>query len=330
MTSLAPVLEAFFTQRLQNQKQVSPQTIASYRDAFRLLLGFAQARLGKKPSELLLTDLDASFIGAFLDHLETERKNSARTRNLRLVAIRSFFNYVALRHPEHSELIQRVLAIPQKRFDRNIVTFLNLAETDALIDATDRTSWIGRRDHALLVLATETGLRVSELVNLKCEDAVLQNTGAHVRCLGKGRKQRCTPIGKQTVAVVRTWLKEHKGTGADPLFPSRRGGTLSSDAVQKLVTKYADIASRTRESLKKKRVTPHVLRHSAAVSLLRGGVDPCVIALWLGHESPVTTKIYLHADLSIKEKALMRTAPRGIKPGRYRPADALLGFLNNL
>lgn len=330
MTSLAPLLEAFFTLRLQNQKQVSPETIASYRDAFRLLLDFAQNLLGKKPSELLLTDLDAPFIGAFLDHLEKKRKNSARTRNLRLVAIRSFFNYAALKRPEHSELIQRVLAIPQKRFERNLVTFLNLAETEALIDAPDRKSWIGRRNHALLVLATETGLRVSELANLKCEDAVLQNTGSHVRCLGKGRKQRCTPIGKQSVGVLRTWLKEHKGNGADPLFPSRRGGTLSPDAIQKLVTNYADIAARTCPSLKQKRVSPHVLRHTTAVSLLRAGVDHCVIALWLGHESPETTKMYLDADLSIKEQALAKTAPRGIKPGRYQPPDHLLTFLNAL
>ena len=329
MTSLPPLLEAFFTQRLQNQKQVSPETIASYRDAFCLLLGFAKSRLGKKPSDLLLTDLDAPFVGAFLDHLETKRKNIARTRNLRLVAIRSFFNYVAMREPAHSELIQRVLAIPQKRFDRNLVTFLDPAESEALIAAPDQTTWIGRRDNALLVLTIETGLRVSEMVNLKCEDVVLQ-TGPHVRCLGKGRKQRCTPISQQTVGVLRTWLKEHNGSPSDPLFPSRRGGTLSRDAVERLVSKYAAIACRTCPSLKDKRVTPHVLRHTTAVDLLRGGVDRSVIALWLGHESSETTKMYLDADLSIKEQALMRIAPRGTKPGRYRPADPLLAFLTGL
>jgi site-specific recombinase XerD len=267
MTPLASLLEAFFIQRLINQKQVSPETIASYRDAFRLLLGFAQTRLGKKPSDLLLTDLDAPFVGAFLDELETNRKNSPRTRNLRLVAIRSLFNYVALREPAHSELIQRVLAIPQKRFERNLVTFLSPDEGDALIAAPDQTTWIGRRDHALLVLTIETGLRVSEVVNLKCEDVVLQ-TGPHVRCLGKGRKHRCTPISPQTVGVLRTWLKVHTPNPSDPLFPSRRGGTLSRDAVERLVSKYAAIACRTCPSLKDKRVTPHVLRHYPASGIM--------------------------------------------------------------
>lgn len=329
MTLLAPLLEAFFTQRLQNQKQVSPNTIASYRDAFRLLLRFAKTRLKKEPSDLLLTDLNAPFIGAFLDYLESERNNKARTRNLRLVAIHSFFRYVALSEPAHSGLIQRVLAIPQKRFDQNLVTFLTPDESEALIAAPDPTTWVGRRDHALLDLAIDTGFRVSELVNLKCEDVVLQ-TGPHVRCLGKGRKQRCTPLSEETVRLLRTWLKEHNGTPSDPLFPSRRGGTLSRDAVERLVAKYAAIASRRCPSLKEKRVSPHVLRHTTAVDLLRGGVDRTVIALWLGHESPETTNVYLHADLSIKEQALARTAPRGTKPGRFRPDDSLMAFLNNL
>ena len=329
MTSLAPLLQAFFTERLQKQKQVSPDTIASYRDTFRLLLGFARQRLGKQPSNLLLTDLEAPFVAAFLDYLGTERENSARTRNLRLVAIRSFFKYIAMREPAHSALIQRVLAIPQKRFDRNLVTFLAPPESEAFIAAPDRATWIGRRDHALLVMAVETGLRVSELVNLKCEDVVLQ-TGSHVRCLGKGRKQRCTPLMPQTTSVLRTWLKERNGSPSDPLFPSRRGTTLSRDAVERLVTKYAAIGCRTCPSLKGKRVSPHVLRHTTAVDLLRAGVDHSVIALWLGHESPETTRMYLDADLSMKEQALSRTAPPGTKPGRFRPGDALLAFLNSL
>ncbi len=329
MTLLAPLLEAFFTERLQNQKQVSPNTIASYRDGFCLLLRFAKTRLEKEPSDLLLTDLDAPFIGNFLDYLESERNNKARTRNLRLVAIHSFFRYVALSEPAHSGLIQRVLAIPQKRFDKNLVTFLTPDESEALIAAPDPTTCVGRRDHALLDMAIDTGLRVSELVNLKCEDLVLQ-TGPFVRCLGKGRKQRCTPLSDETVRVLRTWLKEHKGAPSDPLFPSRRGGTLSRDAVERLVTKYASIAARSCPSLKDKRVPPHVLRHTTAVDLLRGGVDHTVIALSLGHESPETTKVYLDADLSIKEQALARTAPRGTKPGRFQPDDSLLAFLTNL
>ena len=329
MTLLAPLLEAFFTQRLQNQMQVSPNTTASYRDTFSILLRFAKTRLNKEPSDLLLTDLDAPFIGTFLDYLETERKNKPRTRNLRLVAIHSFFKYVALYEPAHGALIQRVLAIPKKRFDRNIVTFLTLDESEALIAAPDLTTWIGRRDHALLDLAVDTGLRVSELVNLKCEDLVLQ-TGAYVRCLGKGRKQRCTPLSEETVCMLRTWLKEHKGAPSDTLFPSRRGGTLSRDAVERLVSKYAAIAARRCPSMKGKRVSPHVLRHTTAVDLLRHGVDHTVIALWLGHESSETTKVYLDADLSIKEQALARTAPRGTKPGRFQPDDSLLAFLTNL
>lgn len=329
MTSLAPLLEGFFTDRLQRQKQVSPNTIASYRDTFRLLLGFAQSRLGKAPSDLLLSDIDASFVGAFLDYLEKERKNTPRTRNTRLAAIRSFFRYAALREPAYSALIQRVLAIPQKRFQRTPVAFLTQTESDALVAAPDRTTWIGRRDHALLLLTIVTGLRVSEVVGLKCEDVVLQ-AGPHVRCQGKGRKERCTPLEKRTVAVLGTWLKERGGNRSDPLFPSRRGGMLSRDAVERLVTKYVAVARRQCPSLETKRVSPHVLRHTTAVQLLQAGVDRSVIALWLGHESEKTTMMYLHADLSIKERALARTAPPGTRPGRFRPGDALLAFLNSL
>lgn len=329
MTSLAPLLEAFFTDRLCRQRQASPHTLSAYRDTFRLLLCFTQRRLGKKPSDLLLTDLDAPLLGAFLDHLEFERKNSPRTRNARLSAIHSFFHYAAFQEPPHAALIQRVLAIPQKRFDRNLVSFLTRPEIEALLAAPDQTTWIGRRDHALLVVLIQTGLRVSEAIGLSSEQLALR-TAAHIRCRGKGRKERCTPLTRQTVAVLRTWIRERQGSPSDPLFPSRRGTALSRDAVELLVDKYATAAKRTCPSLNDKRVSPHVLRHTTAVQLLQAGVDRSVIALWLGHESLETTQIYLDADLSMKEAALARTAPIRAGPQRYRPGDRLLAFLSGL
>lgn len=329
MSALAPTLEAFFTERLATQRRASPKTVAAYRDAFRLVLGFVQGRTGKAPSALDLADLDAPLVGAFLEHLERERHNSVRTRNARLAAIHSLFHFAALRHPEHSLLIQRVLAIPPKRFDRAIVAFLTGDEIEALLASPDRSGWLGRRDHALLLVALQTGLRLSELTGLRCSDVVL-STGAHVRCRGKGRKERCTPLTAQTVAVLRVWLKERRGGPADPLFPNRRGGPLSADAVEALVAKYVSRAGQRRPSLRTKRVTPHVLRHTSAMLLRQAGVDTSVIALWLGHERIESTQIYLHADLALKERALARTAPLAAPPGRYRPPDALLAFLDGL
>jgi len=329
MTALAPLLEAFFTDRLYKQQLASPNTVSAYRDTFRLLLSFAQQRLAKQPSSLLLADLDARLVGAFLNHLESDRKNCTRTRNARLAAIRSFFHYIAVKEPGHIALIQRVLAIPQKRFNRNLVNFLIRAEIDALLAAPDRTTWIGRRDHALLLVAIQTGLRVSELIRLSVDQLILQ-TGPHIRCRGKGRKERCTPLTAQTVATLRTWLREQKGNLTDSVFPSRRGGALSRDAVERLVTKYANKAAQSCPSLKSKRVSPHVLRHTTAVQLLQAGVDCSVIALWLGHESVETTQMYLHADLSIKEKAIARTNPLPDQYRRYQPDDRLLAFLNGL
>ena len=330
MSSLAPVLEFFFTDRLAQQRRASPHTIAAYRDTFRLLLGFAQKRLGKAPSLLDLQDLDAPLIGAFLGHLEKDRGNSVRTRNARLAAIHSLFRYAALREPSHAALIQRVLAIPQKRFERALVTYLEPPEVEALLSAPDCQSPIGRRDRALLLLTVQTGLRVSELIQLSCQDLHL-GPGAHVRCQGKGRKERCTPLTAQSVTVLRAWLKENQLQPSDPLFPSRRGGRLSRDAIERLVKKYVAKAHSHCPSLRGKRISPHVLRHTCAMQLLRAGVDQAVIALWLGHESIETTQIYLHADLSIKERALARTAPaRCPGPLRYRPPDALLAFLEAL
>ncbi len=329
MSALAPTLEAFFSERLISQRQASPHTVAAYRDTFRLLLAFTQTRSGKPPSALALEDLDAPPIGAFLDYLEHERGNSVRSRNVRLAAIHSLFRYAALRHPEHAALIQRVLAVPPKRFDRAVVSFLTREEVDALLVAPDRSRWIGRRDHALLVVALQTGLRVSELTGLCCQDVQLA-TGAHLRCQGKGRKQRCTPLTTQTVAVLRVWLHERRGEPADPLFPTSRGHALSRDAVALLVTKHARTAQQCCPTLRTKTVTPHVLRHTAAMNLLHAGVDTTVIALWLGHEQVETTQIYLHADLSLKERALARTTPPDTTPGRYRPPDTLLAFLETL
>jgi integrase/recombinase XerD len=330
MSALAPTLEAYFTERLIGQRHASPNTIAAYRDAWRLMLRFVCARTGNQPGQLDLAELDAPLIGAFLDHLEAERHNSARTRNARLAALRSFFSFAALRHPEHAALIARVLAIPIKRCDRAEVSYLVQSEADALVAAPDRRTWTGRRDHALLDVALQTGLRASELTGLRNRDVEL-GTGAHVQCWGKGRKQRCTPLSKQTVAILRVWMQERQGQPSDPLFPTRRGTPLTRGAMTCLVSKHATTAQQRCPSLRSKRPTPHVLRHSCAMQLLQSGTDTTVIALWLGHErAETTTRIYLHADMSIKERALARTAPVNTKPGRYRPSDQLLAFLDNL
>ena len=328
MTSLAPILESYFTQRLA-QRQASPHTVASYRDTFCLLLRFAQQRRGKAPSALDVADLDAPLIGAFLDYLEHERGNSAATRNNRLAAIHSLFAYAALRCPEHAALIQRVLAIPQKRRDSTIVSFLTRAEVDALLASPDRATYLGRRDHALLLVAVQTGLRVSELTGLTCGDVEL-GAAASLRCTGKGRKQRCTPLIKPATRLLRGWLAERHAAPADPLFPNRAGGRLSPDAVADLLAKHAAAAARRCPSLATKPVTPHTLRHTAAMTLLQAGVDTSTIALWLGHATTKATQVYLHADLVLKEKALARTAPSPAGRSRYRASDALLAFLESL
>jgi len=329
MSLLAPTLQAFFSERLIGQRRASPHTVASYRDTFRLLLGFAQRRTGRPPSRLELEDLDAPLIGAFLEHLEQQRRNGVRTRNARLAAVHSLFRFAALRHPEHAALIARVLTIPPKRSDRALVTFLSESEVDALLASPDRSRWLGRRDHALLLVAIQTGLRVSELTRLRCGD-VQPGPGAHLRCEGKGRKQRVTPLTSQTLAVLRCWLRERQGGANDPLFPTRRGGPLSRDAVERLLAKHAASAQQRCPSLRGKRLSPHVLRHTSAMRLLQAGVDTTVIALWLGHETTRTTQIYLHADLALKERALARTPPPRTAPGRYQPPDSLLAFLENL
>jgi integrase/recombinase XerD len=328
--NVATLIERYFTERLMRQRNVSANTIASYRDTFRLLFSFAQARFRKPPSALSLGDLDAPFIGAFLADLETKRGAAIRTRNLRLTAIRSFFRFVSFEEPAHSAMIQRVLAIPSKRHDKRQVHFLARPEIEAILAAPDQTTWLGRRDHTLLLVAAQTGLRLSELTGLE-RDAVHLGTGAHVRCVGKGRKERCTPLTALARRALQAWLKEPARKGATALFPNMHGGRLSADSVQSLLAKYVRAASKRCPSLVSKRVSPHVLRHSAAMELLQAGVDCSVIALWLGHESIETTQTYLHAHLALKEAALAKLKPyEHGKRTRFRPNDRLLAFLEAL
>jgi site-specific recombinase XerD len=327
--NFATLLEGYFTQRLMQQRQASAHTIASYRDTFRLLLRFVQKRLRKAPSTLALEDIDAPLIAAFLNELEKVRGVTARTRNLRLTAVHSFFRYAAFEMPSHAAHIQRVLAIPAKRFTRGLVPFLSRPEVDALLAAPDQHTWSGRRDHALILLAVQTGLRLSELTSLQPEDVHL-GAGAHVRVIGKGRKERCTPLSKNTRAVLVAWLREPLRAARQPLFPNAHGGRLSAHGVQYLLSKHVAVARETCPSLKAKRVSPHVLRHTTAMDLLQEGTGQTLIALWLGHESIETTQIYLDADLAMKEKILEKTTPPTGKPGRYRPDDRLLAFLKGL
>ena len=322
-------LQRFFTERLAAQLRASPHTVTSYRDTFRLLLKFATVRLHRSPTDLQVVDIDAELIGLFLADIESARGNSARSRNTRLSAIRSFFRYVAVNEPQLLHHCQRILAMPAKRHEKRTIDYLSRVEMEALVEGPDLTTWYGRRDRALLSLALQTGLRVSELTGLSCGDIVL-GAGAHVRCIGKGRKERATPIRKDTVKVLRDWLAERGDAATDLVFVSNRNQRLSRDAVEQIVERHVRTASIKCPSLKKKRVTPHVLRHSAAMQLLQNGVDRTVIALWLGHESVETTQMYIHADMQLKEKAMARTQPAKITCGRYQPNDKLLAFLEAL
>ena len=329
MTPLPIYVERFFTERLSNQFNASPNTVDSYRRTFVLLLKFARACLGREPVDMLVNDIDAELVGQFLDHIETARGNTARSRNTRLAAIRSFFGYVAINEPGLLHHCQQVLALPVKRYEKPTVAYLEREEIEALLAAPDVTTWYGRRDRTLLLLTVQTGLRVSELIGLDCGDVHL-GTGAHVRCQGKGRKQRTTPLRKDTVAALRAWLQEHKGADDQPLFVSNRNGRLSRDAVERIVRKYVALASRQCPTLKGKRLSPHSLRHTAAMELLHRNADSTIIALWLGHESVESTRIYLHANIKLKEKLMARTKPVDAPCGRYRPNDALLAFLEGL
>jgi integrase len=329
MTALAPTLQAYFTERLMSQRHASPNTIAAYRDTFRLLLQFAADRTGTPPCRLDFAEIDAPLVGAFLTHLERDRRNGTRTRNNRLAAIHSLFSYAALHHPEHAASIQRVLAIPAKRFERNLVTFLTEPEADALLAACDRTTWTGRRDHTLLLLAVQTGLRISELISLTLADITL-GTGANVHTIGKGRKERRTPLLPLTVSVLKVWLAERGGLGTEPLFPTITGHTLSRDALEHRLAVHVATAQVNCASLRTKTITVHTLRHTAAMRLLESGVDITVIALWLGHEQVSTANIYLHADMSQKERAIARVTAPATKAGRYLAPDSVLRFLDTL
>jgi site-specific recombinase XerD len=328
-TPLPPLLEAFFTERLQLQLCASPNTIAAYSDSFQLLLEYAKKHLNREPSKLFLEDLDAPFLTGFLQHLEQDRKNTVRTRNLRLAAIHSFFRFVAFREPALAALIERVLAIPTKRHDRPLIAFLTPPEIDALLAAPDRSTWGGRRDHVLLAVAIETGLRVSELVGLCRQDVVLEG-GAYIHCRGKGRKERCTPLRKPVAAALRMWMREQPDVPTDPLFPNARRKALSRDGVAWLLAKHTATAAAQCPSLQNKRVTPHVLRHTTAMNLLQGGVETSAIALYLGHESPETTQVYLRANLAMKQEALAKVYPMKSRARRYRPPDPLMRYLKGL
>ena len=326
---LPPLLQAFFTERLINQLGASPNTVASFRDAFRLLLNFAQRDAGKRPTDLLVEDVDAGLVARFLDHLENDRRNSARTRNVRLTAIRSFFGHVSRCEPALLDHCRQVLAMPSKRFEQRMVEYLDEKEIKALIAAPDTGSRQGRRDRALLLLMVQTGIRVSELTGLDCGDVEL-GTGAHIRVNGKGRRQRSTPLREDAAEALREWLSERRGDDGQPLFPSNRNRRLSRDAVAWTVGKHVSQASQSCPSLRKKPINPHCLRHTAAMTLLRQGVPITVIALWLGHQSVQSTMKYLHADPKIKEDAMERTRPVDVPPGRYQPEEQVMAFLESL
>lgn len=331
MSALAPTLQSFFTSYLIGQRGASEHTIAAYRDTLRLLLRYAHERTGVQPSDLDIGDLDAELIAAFLAMLEQRRANGVRTRNARLAAIHSLYRHAALRHPEHAELIARVLAIPPKRHDQTVLAYLDAAEVDALLKSPDRSSWTGRRDHLIMLMMITTGVRVSELTGLRRADVHTGKPAAHIASHGKSRKTRITPLDAATAKATRAWMADNQGPGTAPVFTAR--GTsrkLSADAVALRLGLHAASAATPCPKIPTKNVTPHLLRHTCAMRMLAAGIDATTIALWLGHESPESTRAYLHADLQLKQQALDRTAPPNTKHGRYRPPDKLLAFLEAL
>jgi site-specific recombinase XerD len=329
VSAVAPTLQAFFTDRLLRQRDASPRTITAYRDSLRLLVTWVHDTKKIPPHRLDWADLDAVTVTGFLDHLEHDRQNTARTRNLRLTAIRSLFAYASLQHPEHAELIRRVLAIPPKRFDRPEIRFLTQRQLAVLLAAPDPARWEGRRDRALLSLCAQAGLRVAELTGLNNSDVTVGDV-ANVRCLGKGRKHRSVPLNTATSSLLATWATERGGRQDEPLFPTRTGRRLSPDAVERVVARHARTAASRDHTFPADRIHPHVLRHTCAMNLLQNGVDSAVIALWLGHADIRSTAAYLHADMTIKERALQRMTTANTPGVRYRPGDKLLAFLDSL
>lgn len=323
------LLQDFFHRRLRAQRAASAETIASYRDAFELLLGFAQKRTGRPPSALTIADLDAPTVLAFLDHLEEERGNCARTRNLRLTAIRSFLRYASVREPSCLPVAQRVLAIPTKRFDRPVLRYLTREEVDALLDAPDRSTWSGRRDAVLLAVLYNTGARVSEVTGLRVADVLLERRMAVV-LHGKGRKERVVPLWKSTAARLREWFVAIDCRPDAPVFPNRDGRRLSRSGVEKRLQATLAVAAKSCPSLASRAISPHTIRHTTAMHLLQAGVDTTVIAMWLGHEETSTTHLYVEADLAMKEAALRRIDDPSPKPVRFRADDKLLAFLQTL
>jgi len=323
------LLQEFFLQRLAAQRGASAHTIASYRDTFELLLGFAERATGRTPSQLRIDDLDAPLVLDFLDHLEAGRGNSARTRNLRLTAIRSFMRYASLRDPTSLPVAQRVLAIATKRFDRPVLGFLSREEIQTLLDAPDRATWSGRRDAVMLAVLYNTGARVSEITGLCIADVLLER-GAALHLRGKGRKQRVVPLWRSTAKLLRDWLLNLDRSPAAPVFPNRFGKRISRSGVEHRLRLAVTTALASCPSLAGRRISPHTLRHTTAMHLLQSGVDITVIALWLGHEDPATTHLYVEADLAMKEAALRRVSEPKHMPVRYRARDNLLAFLDGL
>jgi len=329
MKDLSSLIQNFFIEYLNIQRQTSHHTISSYRDTFCLLLRFAKDFYKKQPILLKINDINSTFIRKFLNHLEKNRGVTARTRNQRLAAIRSFFRYISIYLPDYIDSIHQILAIPDKRYEKKIVKFLESSEIESLLDIPNRKTWIGRRDYAILMLMIQTGLRVSELTMLHSKDIKL-DTISYVHCIGKGRKERTIPLTKEMKSILQDWFKECNHEPLEPLFSNSRGGFLSSDTIQYLLSKYVKIAQQKCSSLKDKNISPHVLRHTTAVNMLNAGIDRSMIALWLGHESIETTQIYLDSNIKMKEKILEKLLPIKTASIRYKPDDDLLKFLTNL
>jgi site-specific recombinase XerD len=323
------LVQEFFLERLVQQRNASAQTVASYRDTFRLLLGFAERHLGKTPERLALTDLDAPLVLAFLNHLEIERHNTIRSRNLRFAAIRSFLHFAAFKEPEALPTIQRVLAIPSKRFDRPLLGFLSRPEVQSILNAPDGDTWSGTRDRTLLATLYNTGARVSEIIALSVADVVLDGSSS-VRIHGKGRKQRSVPLWRATTLQIRRWLPRIDSRPDRPLFPSCSGIRLTRSAVTARLQLAVQRATATCASLTARHISPHTFRHSTAMHMLQAGVDITLIALWLGHESPTTTHAYVEADLAMKQRALDAVHAPQLASSRYHPGDRILRFLESL